>query len=90
MVLKETEESEKEDGQADTGFDKYEKKIDKVTRGPKEYQAFRKAVLKRDNNKCVFCGSGSKSGYPAMECCAPISFPFCWWEVEWHSYISSQ
>lgn len=59
LVLKETEESEKEDLQADTGFDKYEKKIDKVTRGSKEYQAFRKAVLKRDNNKCVFCGSES-------------------------------
>lgn len=57
LVLKETETSEKEESQIDVGFDKYEKKIDNATRKSKEYQAFRKAVLKRDGNKCVFCGA---------------------------------
>lgn len=40
--------------------DIYEKKLTNKDRQTPEYQSFRKAVLKRDNNKCVFCGATEK------------------------------
>jgi len=40
--------------------DKFDKGLVKAIRTSPEYQRFRKAVLKRDKNKCVFCGATEK------------------------------
>lgn len=57
LVLKETEKSEETESNENLIDDLFEKKLDQSVRSSAEYRKFREGVLKRDKNKCVFCGA---------------------------------
>jgi len=56
LVLKQTEKSVENEESGNVVDDVFEKKLDKSVRSSAEYRKFRAGVLKRDKNKCVFCG----------------------------------
>ena len=60
LVKTATAEKKQEDTETNLLDDQFEKHLTQKVRQSSAYQKFRKAVLKRDKNKCVFCGETEK------------------------------